>query len=142
MVVSDAPIDISIEATDDNWGVKEVRLEIDGTDIGIADSTVPYVFPQASFPGNKIYSLVATATDHAGNVGRSAEVQIAVGNVEPPDPPVDDGGVEGSGTTGLLDDGDAGGGGAGCACNAGGPTGGPPSLLAFGLVVWVRRRRS
>lgn len=94
-------LDVTIDADDgDGVGVETVRLEIDGTDLGVEDTSEPWGFDGVNFPEGE-YTLVAVAVDGFENEGRSAEVTIYVG-VDPPGQ-TDTGDSSGSG-----DDGDDG----------------------------------
>jgi MYXO-CTERM domain-containing protein len=134
-------VDIAITAVD-GWGsVREVRLEIDGVDIGIPDYTEPYGYAGATFPAEGVYELVAKAEDWNGQIGESAPVYLGVGM----DVPAGTGGEEGTGTTGIPGlDGDDGGGGTGCNCSTSGDgsggAGGGAFLLAVGFMLRRRRR--
>ena len=138
-----ATLNIEISAVDTGWGIKEVRLEINGQDIGVSDQVAPYTFAGATFPDAGVYELVAVAEDYAGLIGRSDVVAVGVGDVEVPDPPTgEEGGEAGTagGETGEGGDPNADGEG-GCACNAS-PNGAPlGSLALFGLLALRRRRR-
>jgi MYXO-CTERM domain-containing protein len=140
--VTDA-VDIAITAVD-GWGsVREVRLEIDGVDIGIPDYTEPFGYAGATFPAEGVYELVAKAEDWNGQIGESAPVYLGVGM----DVPAGTGGEEGTGTTGvpgLEGDGGGDGGGSGCGCSTttsgSGGAGGSAFLLAVGFMLRRRRR--
>jgi MYXO-CTERM domain-containing protein len=143
---------IDIDAFDADWGIKHVRLLIDGQEVG-SDNTEPYGFAGVTFPKGT-YELVAVAEDHAGWVTNSTPVVIGVAEDDIPDPPADtgsggdddSGGVDSSGGlsegTGTGDPGlgDAGSD-EGCACDTrkGGP-GGWTGLAFLALLGWRRRR--
>jgi MYXO-CTERM domain-containing protein len=149
-----AAMTIEINASDVGWGVKEVRLEIDGNDIGVSDDVPPYAFGGASFPAGSYY-LVATAEDFAGHISYSDPVGIGVGGQSPPDDPppsndesgTGDGSDTGSGEVGTgtgtgpgFDAGDDGGD-SGCACSTRDEGSSWPALALFGLLGLARRRR-
>lgn len=141
-----ATTDIEISAVDEGWGVKEVRLEINGQDIGVSDMAEPYVFGNATFPNDGVYELVAVAEDYAGLVGRSSVVAIGVGDVDIPDPPPETTGGEEGGEVGTGEGGETGDGAGiddpqGCACNAANPAGAPGAALALLALLGLRRRR-
>lgn len=149
-------INIDIDAFDADWGIREVRLEIDGADVG-ADTTEPYGFASVTFPKGT-YELVAVATDHADQVTYSAPVVIGVAEDDIPDPPMDTGTSGDSGdASGSADDsggdsftastGDEGlnldesGSGEGCACAADKDTPTGWGALALLGLLGLRRRR-
>lgn len=94
-------IDITMDANDGGgWGVVTVEIEINGDVQPIIDEVEPWQFSGVTFPEGQ-YTLVAIATDHAGNEGRSAAIGIGVGEEapDPPPPPTDtDTGGDGGGT--------------------------------------------
>lgn len=80
-----AAVQIVIDADDaDGWGVRSVRLEVDG-DTQSLELREPLFEFAAEFPQGG-YELVAIAEDWAGNVGRSEVVRIAVDAELPPLP--------------------------------------------------------
>ena len=156
-----ASVDIDIQAADVGWGIKEVRLLINGVDVGAVDPTAPYGFTGASFPDEGVYQLAAVAVDYAGLETISETVNIGVGDAEPPPSETtgtstsaggedsgsgDTGGEAGTGETGVGA-GDEGGGDSGCACDVRDESGaGWGALGMFGMfgmfgVVGRRRRR-
>jgi MYXO-CTERM domain-containing protein len=138
-----ANVDLFFEADDgDGWGVQHVDVEINGQLQGANDSMPPYEFTGVEFPMGG-YTIVAHATDWAGNVGVSEAIVFGVGQdpPEPPPPPSDDetGGLDAGGTSGD-DAGLDGEGGCACSTQNDGP-GAPTGVLAiFGLLAWRRRR--
>lgn len=131
----EARFDISVEASDEGHGVREVRLEVNGNEVA-ADAHAPYAFEGAAFPPGG-WVLVAVAEDWAGNVTESEPVAIGV---DEPAPELPAGGDDGDGGTGFEAGSDLE---VGCACGTtGSPAGGP--LAAFGLLALlalrVRRR--
>ncbi len=147
-----AEFTVQFEASDE-WGVREVRMLINGEDAGVSVTRGDYAF-DAAFPTGT-YSLQATATDWSGNVGTSAIVNIGVG-VEP-EAPADtgaseddgsggsDGGDE-AGSDGGTDEGGTGGAGESESeggCSVAGRTSPAPLALALGLLLIpaLRRRR-
>jgi hypothetical protein len=93
-----ATVTVSIDADDgDGWGVKGVRIEINGAEQPLADGHEPFEFVDVQFPQG-VYSLVAIAEDWAGNIERSTTVRIGVGEEIPEDP--DTGTTGGGNTTG------------------------------------------
>ena len=157
-VYPDVPstVDISIDAVDDH-SIRFVRLEINGTDIGVSDKDAPYGF-SADFGAKGEYELVAVAQDWSGNSARSEAVIFAVGDdVDVPPDPTTTMGTTSGGTTETssdtaettLDGGETGdlpsdGENSGCACDVddAGSTGGA-ALATFGLfgLMGLRRRR-
>jgi thermitase len=79
--VSDG-ITVGVSATD-NVGVASVSLTIDGASQG-TDSSSPYVFQWATTAAtNGMHTLIATATDAAGN-SASCSIIVTVSNSAPP----------------------------------------------------------
>jgi hypothetical protein len=77
-------IAFSATATD-NVGVAAVTFAVDGVDRG-SDSEAPYSLAfDSALLADGAHSLVARATDAAGNVGSSAPVSFDVDNAPPPD---------------------------------------------------------
>ncbi|WP_434427152.1 trypsin-like serine protease [Nannocystis pusilla] len=78
---------ISIGATDNagGCGVKEVRLLINGNDIGGVDIAEPYDFTNVSFPTG-CWEVGAKAIDWVGNEGQAEPITLCI-NQEPPPPP-------------------------------------------------------
>ena len=73
---------IAVSATD-NVGVSAVSLSIDGTSWG-TDNSVPYNFQwDTTTTLNGLHTLIATATDAAGN-SASYSVTVTVNNIAPP----------------------------------------------------------
>jgi len=77
---------IEIDAQDgDGWGVKVVRIKINGEEQTIVDEEFPYQFPAVKFPTG-IWEIIAVAEDAAGFITESAPVVVQVGMVTPPEP--------------------------------------------------------
>jgi MYXO-CTERM domain-containing protein len=158
-------VELEIDAQDD-YAVEGVRLEIDGVDVGAWTPETPYGF-DVNFADDGVYSLQANAIDWSGNIGYSNTIQIAIGDVDPPDPTGGDTTETGGGTTdsgettdtgdtasdtnaddastsvstgtsGSLDDG---GEPSGCACRSGGTRGGGLAWAAMVLLLGAGRRR-
>lgn len=161
MFDSGALVTIEIDATDDAAGVNEVWIEIAGMVQPIRDGLAPYAFADVPFPDG-VYTIIAHASDWAGNEGVSAPVTIGV-NAEVPDdtgPSESSGGDTDDATSGAAtstatdsvgDDDDRGdgtddptaatgddGGTGGCSCRTDARAGGL-ALLAL-LVLFDRRR--
>jgi hypothetical protein len=158
-VFEEAPseVDVTIDVDDgDGSGVVLVWLEIDGTELDVADEAEPWGFENATFPRGA-FTVVAIAEDFPGNQGRSEPITIYV-DTEPPedtgtgatgtwtgdesgDVPTDsdtgDFGTEATGSDepGAEDDG------GGCTCNAAGSTA-PWSVGLLLLGLGARRSRS
>lgn len=149
---ADTAVSIAIDAVDDGWGVREVWVEIDGTEQAVRDEYPPYGFDGVPFP-NGGYTVQAFAIDWADNVGMSELVAFGVGEPAPETPDDDDSGSgeTSADTTGPVDPSDAdegentgdengdttgmsreddGGGGGGCGC---GQRGGD----AWGMLAWL-----
>lgn len=144
-----ANLDIVIEAEDQGHGVKEVRLEINGSLVA-TDAHAPYLFANAAFPSGG-WILIAEAEDWAGNVGKSETVAIGVDQdppstepepePEPEETETDESGDEAgeAGTEGGADPGlDQSEGGCACSTADAHERG---SAVVFGLLVLVRVRR-
>jgi hypothetical protein len=73
-------VTITANATD-NVGVVAVRFRVDGTAVGVEDTTAPYsvTWNSAEVP-NGAHALTADARDAAGNVTASATVSVTVSN--------------------------------------------------------------
>lgn len=145
-----APIDlaVTVEASDAGWGVREVRLELDGEpwlDLWqrqARDEVPPYTFANMEIPGDGEHAIVAIAEDWAGNVRASAALHVQVGELA--DTTDDGDSTDSSGSTDATDstdstDEDPRG---GCSCHARADDRGwaltlPIVLLGLGL----RRRR-
>jgi len=77
---------IEIDAQDgDGWGVRVVRIKINGQEQPIVDEDFPFQFSAVKFPVGT-WEIVAVAEDAAGLVAESAPVIIQVGMVTPPPP--------------------------------------------------------
>lgn len=93
-----ASVVVTIDASDEGWGLSHTLLRIDGVDVpGSIDDVMPFEIPTLDVPEGA-YELVAVAVDWAGNEGLSATHAIVVG-----DPPMSTTGDDGTGS------GDAGG---------------------------------
>jgi Bacterial Ig domain/Immunoglobulin domain/Immunoglobulin I-set domain len=65
----------------DNVAVANVQLQVDGTNVGSADTTSPYTFLLATTSlSNGSHSLTAVATDTSGNHATSTAVAVTVSN--------------------------------------------------------------
>ncbi|MEM6993533.1 MAG: trypsin-like serine protease [Myxococcota bacterium] len=122
-----AAIEVHVEALDDG-GVAEVSLQVGGSMLP-ADVAAPYAFGLTLPEGT--HTIVATATDMAGNVSPDASVTVVVGDG------ADDGGPSDGGPGDGDQGGDADGGGTGgddAPGNDDTPGAGDPALPAgFGL---------
>ncbi len=95
---SSGTITLSATASDD-VGVVQVDFQVDGVARG-SDATAPYAITLDSTTlANGSHTLVASATDAAGNVGTSSAVAFSVDNSAPPVERIVNGGFE-SGKTG------------------------------------------
>ena len=98
------PVTVNVQATDVGWGIKDVRLTINGADFkGNVDSFMPYDFP-LNFPTGG-FCIGAVATDLAGNTGEATPVCIGINGPPPPPPEPEtttdgEGGSEGGSETG------------------------------------------
>ncbi|MBK8237405.1 MAG: trypsin-like serine protease [Deltaproteobacteria bacterium] len=136
----------------DGTGVQQVVLTIDGTALQ-PDASAPYQYAVDLEPG--VYTLGATATDLAGNLGEAVAVEIGVDERPPSAEDGGDGdgsvgGDEGDGVGDTTDDAPAGGvlppgfgldaDAQGCGCRS---TGAGGDGWVAGLLVWAcaRRRR-
>jgi len=159
---------ITVDAQDDNWGVGEVVLLIDGKEVG-SDFSAPYEWAGVSFPKG-VWTIGAMVVDLNDNVGYAEDVVIGVNTPVPePEPETtgtsggdsDTGGTDGTGGTGgASSDGSAGSAGSvgsgvggtdsatggqdedgGCACTSSGGREGGLALVMLGLLALPRRRR-
>lgn len=74
-------------ACSDNLGCVSVKLRIDGVDVGLADTTVPYQFSvNTASLSNASHTFSAIAQDAAGNIGIAPDVVRTVDNTQPPPP--------------------------------------------------------
>jgi hypothetical protein len=73
----------------DNVGVASVQFQIDGANVGSADTSAPYTFAlnTASYP-NGSHTLKAIAQDAAGNQTASASVTVNISNTDTTPPTV------------------------------------------------------
>lgn len=99
-----AMIDVVVSASDEGWGVDDVRLLIDGDDVA-GDSSAPFEFNDLTFAGEGVYELRAVATDKAGNTATSDPVYIGVVSDDFPDVPAgeDSSSTESDGSAGSED---------------------------------------
>jgi len=69
----------------DNVGVSGVQFKLDGTNLGVEDTTAPYTLSwDTTAASNASHSLTATARDAAGNQTTSTAVSVTVDNTAPP----------------------------------------------------------
>lgn len=149
------PGTIAIAATDEGWGVRAVRIRINGEVQELADEIEPWEFNNVNFPQGQ-WELVALAEDWAGNIGESEPVLIGIGEQPTPPEPMtttdasSSGDIDGTSTstTGEPEDDDEGSTGAaaidtpepsGCGCRSGGPQRGVPWLVLAALAILRRR---
>lgn len=93
LVGDTAEVVVTIDASDEGWGLSHTLLRIDGIDVpGSLDDFAPFEVPALDVPEGA-YELVAVAVDWAGNEGVSATHAIVVG-----DPPMSTTGLDGSGS--------------------------------------------
>ena len=111
MGVDGVKVQVTIDAQDVGWGMKEVRLTIDGVEIdGGTDKFPPYEFP-LTFPTGG-YCIGANAFDLADNMASATPVCIGVNGPSPMPPEPETTGDESSsssgggfeGSTGEVDD--------------------------------------
>jgi MYXO-CTERM domain-containing protein len=84
---TEAPVELAVmvEAGDIGWGVREVRLELDGApwldgwQRQARDEVPPYEFTELAIMGEGEHAIVAIAEDWAGNVAMSAVVHVQIG---------------------------------------------------------------
>ncbi|MBA3544870.1 MAG: S1 family peptidase [Nannocystis sp.] len=157
---------IEIDAQDGGgWGIKVVRMKINGAEQDNVDDVFPYQFGAVKFPKGT-FELIAIAEDGAGLITESAPVVIQVGMVVEPedtgDVPTTSAGSEESGvgetgvdsasagasasasatdtdTVDTVDTADMSGEGDGCGCRS--RTGAPAGWLLLILPIACRRRR-
>lgn len=139
-----ATIDIEIDADDaDGYGVRTVKVVINGMEQEVEDFDAPWGFPQIPFPKGG-YTMTAVAEDWAGNTAESEPVYFGVGEEAPePPPPEDTESDDGGGSTGEesgSDDqsADEGGEPGGCGCAT---TDGGYGWALLGVLALARRRR-
>jgi hypothetical protein len=71
---------LAADATDD-VGVSSVQFQVDGVDVGAADTSAPYAAQwDTTTVGNGPHAVRAVARDSAGNAGTSAAVTVTVNN--------------------------------------------------------------
>jgi hypothetical protein len=77
---------VSVTATaNDDRGVTQVQFELDGANLGSADTSAPFAASwNTTLGANGTHTLTAVARDAAGNTTRSANVQVTVDNGAPP----------------------------------------------------------
>ncbi|MEZ4384923.1 MAG: trypsin-like serine protease [Nannocystaceae bacterium] len=93
---SGSKVDIEIAASDgDGWGVKVVRLKINGEEQPTQLYEAPYMLAGAAFPDG-VWTLQGIAEDAGGLIGESEEITFIIG-----DPPL--GTTGGDETTGGTD---------------------------------------
>lgn len=146
-----AELDVEVVAADRGWGVREVRLELDGEawldawQRQARDETPPYAFAGLEIAAPGEHAIVAIAEDWAGNLTASAPVLVQVGGDETGDETgtgsesetETDTDTEGT-SEGTSEDesSDAG----ACSCETGEPDPASPlAALALGLA-WLGRR--
>ncbi len=80
---------ITVNATaSDNVGVASVQLQVDGANVGSADTSSPYNFSWSTKSvANGSHTLTAVAKDAAGNATTSAGVKVTVNNNSDTTPP-------------------------------------------------------
>jgi chitodextrinase len=82
---------MTVSATaSDNVGVVGVQFKLDGTNLGMEDTTAPYAITWDTITAtNGSHTLTAVARDAAGNTGPSAAVVVVVSNTDitPPSTP-------------------------------------------------------
>ena len=78
-------VDIEIDARkhEEGFALKQVALLVDGVEVAV-DAVDPWSFDEATFPPDRVYTLVAVAEDWAGNVVESEPVVIATGDATVP----------------------------------------------------------
>lgn len=97
--VEENTLNIEIDAYDEGWGLKEVRIKINGDEQPVADTYPPYTFT-LQFPAGT-WELIAVAEDGAGLIAESVPVNVGIG--EPADPTTGDP-TTGEPTDGTTDD--------------------------------------
>ncbi len=94
-------ITVSANASD-NERVVGVQFQVDGSNLGVEDTTAPYsVSWDTTAASNGSHSLTAIARDAAGNQATAASVTVSVNNAAPPPPPPPGGGGGGGGGGGA-----------------------------------------
>ena len=86
---------VNVTATaSDNVGVSSVQFQLDGANLGAADTTSPYVISwNTTSVSDGSHTLRAVARDAAGNSTISAAVSLTVSNAAPPPPPPPSGSI-------------------------------------------------
>jgi hypothetical protein len=81
---------VTVSATaSDNVGVASVQLQVDGANVGAADTSAPYNFSwNTTSVSNASHTLTAVAKDAAGNATTSASVKVTVNNADTTPPTV------------------------------------------------------
>ncbi|HET9362100.1 MAG TPA: Ig-like domain-containing protein, partial [Vicinamibacterales bacterium] len=86
-------VNVSANASD-NIGVTSVQFQLDGANLGAADTTSPYAISwNTTSVSDGSHTLRAVARDAAGNSTTSAAVSVTVSNAAPPPPPPPSGGI-------------------------------------------------
>lgn len=141
-------LEVQVEASDVGWGVREVRLELDGQPWLDAwqrqarDEVPPYAFASLTIADMGEHAIVAIAEDWAGNL-REVAVQVQVGSSS--DTGSDSGSDSGdagssadtSDSTGAPEPNPS----SACACSTRAQPRLGPAALLLGLVLGLRRRR-
>ncbi|MFV8754051.1 trypsin-like serine protease [Nannocystaceae bacterium ST9] len=145
-------LDVAVEAGDRGWGVREVRLELDGSpwfDVWqrqARDEVPPYEFAGMAIEQDGEHAIVAIAEDWAGNFTSSAPVLVQVGDAsESSTESGDELGEDSSGSSdasGSSDDASAEGSASACRCDARESDPAWPAGLALALLAIRRRRRA
>jgi hypothetical protein len=136
-------LDVVVQASDVGWGIREVRLELDGEpwlDIWqrqARDEVPPYEFASMTIPSEGAHAIVAIAEDWAGNVGMS-QVNITIG--ESGDSTESDTDTSEPDTGDSTGDGTPDGSSDGCRCRATSPSWPGAALLPFFALLGLRRR--
>ena len=75
---------VTVSATaSDNVGVASIQLQVDGANVGSADTSSPYNFSwNTTSVSNASHTLTAVAKDAAGNTTTSASVRVTVNNAD------------------------------------------------------------
>ena len=81
---------MTVSATaSDNVGVASVQLQVDGANVGAADTSAPYNFSwNTTSVSNGSHTLTAVAKDAAGNTATSNSVKVTVNNADATPPTV------------------------------------------------------
>ena len=77
-------VTVSANASD-NVGVASVQFQLDGTNLGSADTTLPYSISwNTTTVSSGVHTLRAIARDLAGNTTTSGAINVTVSNIVPP----------------------------------------------------------